>query len=262
MRKRGSSGGSSGGPPGGSGGAADVPAGVPSWARPPSAWQPPGAKAHEANKKEVKAADASGRRLDLALYGDSITAVVRDYAKVPRLRALMLDPFWRGTRFAALGVPGNTVADLAWRLASGAEKPRLDPAVVVFWIGTNDLTRGGAPADRLDWLLGWARSAMPASRLVVLGLLPRTGVDVRPTNSRYAAVAKRRGADFVDCGRGLDPGGRDYVDGLHLQPSGYVPVMRCLAARVKAASPGGPPAPADTPGAGAGAGGYAPADFA
>lgn len=209
---------------------------VPKWATPPGAWLggPTGPAMHATNLKDIAAADAAGERYDVVVYGDSITAGLRALLRDRRARAAAFDPFFgRDVRFGAFGCPGNVAEDLAWRLTEGGERPRLDPRVVAFWIGTNNLTRGMRPAERLDWLLRWARAEMPASRVVVLGLLPRTTIDVGPSNAEYEDLCRRRGATFVRCGEDLDPLGPLYVDGLHVNAGGYARVLRCLGARLK-----------------------------
>lgn len=67
--------------------------------------------------------------------------------------------------------------------------------------------------------MGWLQAAMPGTPTVLLlALPPAAGVDVAPTNERFAELAERRGATYVDCTQGLEAGDlRFYSDGGRLQ---------------------------------------------
>lgn len=210
---------------------------VPPWARPPASWlggtAGTGYTQHLANRRDVRAADRGGRRIDVAVYGDSITAGIRGLMGTAAGRRMVRDALGDGV--VPLGAPGNAIEDLTWRLMVGGEKPRLDPRVVVLWIGTNNVgVTGTDPAPKLDFLLGWMASAMPLSRIVVLNALRTTAYDTRAANEGMRRVAVRRGVAWSDCGGALDPARRDlFADGLHPTPRGYEAVFRCLGPLVR-----------------------------
>lgn len=198
----------------------------PEWATGPEAWGGGTALTnHEQNKRE------NTRRYDVVVYGDSITANVRDTANTP-WRTIMYDPFWSDLRVAWWGVPGNDVDDLAWRLM-GPERPIKDPKVIVFWIGTNDLSQGRSPIEHLDFLVGWTRGTMK-SEIVIMNLTPTTHYSTTSTNKKLRKLAAKHGAVFAECGKDLDMADPSMsMDGLHLMPSAYQIVMRCLAPTVR-----------------------------
>jgi hypothetical protein len=52
---------------------------------------------------------------------------------------------------------------------------------------------------------------------------------VADANRRYAELARRRGAAFLDCGRGLDPENTTlFADGLHLKREGLQLLLACM----------------------------------
>lgn len=167
----------------------------------------------------------SGGCFDLVLYGDSITSFLGDNPGV------FTKHF--GSKSAALGVSGNSVEQLAWRIMNGDERPARAPRVMVFNIGVNNLIWGNfdAAVGHLEDLMKWCRAAYPSTRLVLMALLPalRQFGDVGAANAKYRALAQRLGVRFADCGRGLDPADKSlYSDGLHPTAKGHDAVLACL----------------------------------
>jgi lysophospholipase L1-like esterase len=190
------------------------------------------------NAEVVSRAAAMGAKpLDFVLLGDSITANIHlNYADL--WRQLM------GANAEAVGVGGDDVAQLASRLVHGTVF-RAAPRVIGVLIGINDVKNARKdPVDKVEWLLSYLRSRYPASRLLLLGMLPNRHVDVRPFNARYAVVASRRGAAYSDCGRDIDPSAKaDMADGTHPGRAGYVKLVTCLAQRVASLSASLAPGP-------------------
>lgn len=204
---------------------------MPSWVHgdPTKESKPIRRAAGRRNASVVSAANRAGTRYDFVLYGDSITQVLAE-----RDRGVWARHFGH-LKSAPLGVAGNTVEELSWRLAVGKEKFRRGPRVAAVLIGINNLSRGvnGDPAARLDaFLLPWLRATWPDTRLVLLGILPNKRVDVKPWNRKYRAIAKRHGAKFATCGADLDPKGPDFTDGTHPSKTGYNKMFPCLRALV------------------------------
>lgn len=148
------------------------------------------------------------------------------------------------------GIGGEATYDLLERVDSAIN----DPVAVSLMIGTNDLhgpreLRGTAQiADRLDRIVGRIRDRAPDAALLVNSVLPRTELfapRIRELNERYAEVAARHGATYVDLWPVFaDEHGairREYArDNLHLTPAGYLAwaeVLRPLLAPFGAVEP-------------------------
>lgn len=69
-------------------------------------------------------------------------------------------------------------------------------------------------------------------RVLLLGLLPTTyvpGPELAGHNALYSALAARQGAQYVGCGKGLNPNDGSLMgDGLHLTVKGQDILLRCL----------------------------------
>jgi hypothetical protein len=118
----------------------------------------------------VAEAAAAGRRLDLMLYGDSMTASFHQEGSFQRhfgdLQAL------------PLGMCGSSVGHLAARILAGGERPAPPPRVAALLIGANNiLPEKGLPppAGHLDWLVGWMRSAWPDTQASAGGACGASG---------------------------------------------------------------------------------------
>ncbi len=89
------------------------------------------------------------------------------------------------------GVAGDTTSNLLARIDAG-QLPPASPRVVVLMIGTNNIALGQAPRDivtGIETVVSSLHRRMPASRIMVLGLLPRD----RPGDAyRAATVAVNR----------------------------------------------------------------------
>lgn len=211
-----------GGDDSGDDGGGELPA-LPEWATKDTS--PDRAPQYAANKKLVQG--AGNTQYDVVLYGDSITAALA--AKFTK----EWDTFAGGWKAAPLGVGGNTVQELTWRMMVGGEKFKKDPRVVIVLIGVNNLDyidRAGSPVDKLDFLLGWMRKAMPTSKIIVLNVLPTSrNTLVGSTNAKYKSLAAKHGAEFSTCGSDLDPASTaQFSDGLHPASAGYTKLFKCL----------------------------------
>lgn len=220
---------------------APLPAG-PEWERGPEAkgageWKAYSKKHQRINAGMVAQANASATWYDLVLYGDSLTWYIeREGFEAWHTRYFSPANGWGPT--AAIGVGGNELADLMWRLAEGGEVPAIDPKVVVLLVGINDLFAHhplDQTAQRMAFLLDWLRAGLPRSRLVLLALLPNAGVDTAHMNERYARVAAQRGVTFLPCAQSIDPHDKYWLyDGTHPKPPAQEELMRCLEPAAKA----------------------------
>ena len=130
------------------------------------------------------------------------------------------------------GIGGDTVQDLGARLDGVLDAP----VAVNLMIGTNDLhglrERHDAAevAARAEDVVRRIRSAAPEALLLLNSVLPRTALfapRIRALNERYAELAPRHGATYVDLWPVFaDPSGAIKPaltrDNLHLTPQGYL----------------------------------------
>lgn len=131
------------------------------------------------------------------------------------------------------GVPGDTTADVLARIAGVFDG--LVPALVVLLIGTNDLGTGSGPQQTVDGIracLDAVRARVPASRVLLLALLPRG--DGGPGGERFVAMVNTRIEKLADettrfanlapafsDAKGTLHAGLYEADELHLSTAGY-----------------------------------------
>ena len=177
------------------------------------------------NRNTVAALNKSGKQIDLLLYGDSITRyLARDKAVWKR--------HFGGWVSAPLGVGGNIIEQLAWRIMSGNERPDKPPKCIALLIGVNNapLTFQQS-AGRLEELLRWLKKAYPSTKLVLMALLPATRGHNNPNtaNPILRQLAQRLGITFAECGQSMNTrDARLYSDELHPTAAGYDIVLPCL----------------------------------
>ncbi|PSC72002.1 hypothetical protein C2E20_4746 [Micractinium conductrix] len=180
----------------------------------------------ERNVAAVQAVNKAGERLDLLLLGDSITSALAGE------HADLWEETFGDLQAERLGVFGNTVEELAWRVMVGGERVEEAPRVVALAIGVNNVQYGHPlprTADRLAQLLAYLRAAWPGSTLVQLTLLPTTEADVGPANEAFREVAEQQGVAWSTCGSELDPlSSEEIEDGIHPAAGGYRTLLACL----------------------------------
>lgn len=173
--------------------------------------------------------NASGKQLDFVLYGDSITYYLRQNTFAKHFGK------WNSV---ALGVPGNTIENLAWRITSGNERPAKSPRVIALLIGiNNDPLTFPASVGHLSELIQWLQRAYPPTKIILLGLLPHAvgrGRNTHPDPNRvYRELARLRGIDYAECGQDINPNDKTQMwDGLHPTDAGYDKFLQCLAQSV------------------------------
>ena len=158
---------------------------------------------HEAILRAVRQ-----HRYGLLMLGDSITQELqRDGSADPRQNIL---PVWR--RYFAprdalnLGFAGDGSAHLLWRIEHG-EVDGQSPRLVTLLIGANDAAPPWrwSPAQTvagIDAIVAALRARLPASPIVVIGLLPSDFGDARLTGVNDLLRQQRwpTGVRFVDVG--------------------------------------------------------------
>jgi hypothetical protein len=130
------------------------------------------------------------------------------------------------------GISWDRVEHTHWRVANG-ELGCSRPLFVVLMIGTNNISRGDsaeATAEGIRALLAVVHDKVPGAKILLLGVLPRTPVEMMPSvrdlNVRLAALADGNRVRFLDVGERfvLADGSLNLSllpDGIHPSPLGY-----------------------------------------
>lgn len=195
--------------------------------------QDPKAQALHARYLEQAAHGADAR---LVFLGDSIT---EGWRRAPASWAEHYAPL----HALDLGISGDHVQNVAWRVEDGAMKG-LSPRVLVLMIGTNNLPVSDPAqlAGAIRSLLDLLRCEQPQAKILLLGILPRGGgtddpkearndarkqSDLRAVNEQLAKLADGERIAFLDMGPQFatpDGGLRPELalpDRLHLNVEGY-----------------------------------------
>ncbi len=167
---------------------------------------------------------------DLVFVGDSITQGWEGAGRA------VWDRYYKPRRALNLGFNSDRTEQVLWRLEHG-ELGGQTPKLVVLLIGTNNIsTRDESTEDTaagIQAIVARLRERIPTTRLLLLGILPRSDTPEDPLRQRNAEVNRRlsRLADedtivFLDLGRHfLDGDGRLLrrlmPDGLHPNEEGY-----------------------------------------
>jgi hypothetical protein len=179
---------------------------------------------HDAN---VATARKGG--IDLLFVGDSITKCwVREGRNEWNARFVPLHT-------ADFGISGDCTQHVLWRLQNG-ELDTIQPKGVVLLIGTNNITSGNSPeeiAQAVSAIVAEIRKRLPATRILLLGVLPRreshTHNDrqaIRDINERLSKLNDGNQVTYLDIGeKFLLPDGNMNkeltTDFCHLTPKGY-----------------------------------------
>ena len=133
------------------------------------------------------------------------------------------------------GVNGDRTENLLWRIEHG-NIDKQQPDIVVLLIGTNDIGRNRPArviADGVREILEALRSRLPATRILLLGVLPRSESasserrrQVAEVNQLIQTCSDREHVIYADVGDSLlDRAGRltreVSPDGVHLTAHGY-----------------------------------------
>lgn len=153
------------------------------------------------NVERLAWAQRGDRRLDMVLYGDSISSFHFGYtvnSNVPGTTTYWKRSFG-DTNSVVLAIPGDSIGNLVWRLMEGNEKPAQSPRVVAILIGINDLLRFGenlsvprvpSTTRRLMYLLNMLHAKVPHAKLLVCGLTPTADPGLVMRRLVFNAVAR------------------------------------------------------------------------
>jgi len=111
----------------------------------------------------------NGENMTVLFYGDSITDAWDSTGRA------VFDIHYRPLGTAEYGIGGDRTEHVLWRIING-EVQNLSPKICVLKIGTNNL---GANTDfdiarGVSAIIDQLRSRLPAMRILLLGVLPRT----------------------------------------------------------------------------------------
>ena len=156
----------------------------------------------------------------LAIIGDSITeGWIRTgfSASQPSVAQPEAAAIWRASfgKYHAvnLGIGGDRVQDLGWRVQQGLLAPLKQVRVVVMLIGTNDLGNGetaDVALTELKVLLQQVHAALPAARILTVAVFPRGGDEGVPRTPSFhrsgwwSAAANNHHPSIHTINRGLE----------------------------------------------------------
>ena len=154
---------------------------------------------HAQQVAEAKAATAQTR---VAFLGDSITeGWIRTgfSGRKPSMAQPQNEKLWR-ENFGSwaplnLGIGGDRVQDLGWRLQHGLLPHALQPSVFVVLIGTNDLGSGEqweVVASELSLVLRQLHAARPSALVLAHAILPRGNDEFGGADSSTRATHRHR----------------------------------------------------------------------
>jgi lysophospholipase L1-like esterase len=112
--------------------------------------------------------------VDVAFIGDSITHRWELEGKE------VWDQSFAAWKPMNLGVGGDRTQNLLWRITTGKELVGIEPKVFVLLIGTNNIVchKSDEIAAGVKAIVAELRKQKPTARILVLGLLPRSGMPV------------------------------------------------------------------------------------
>ena len=163
---------------------------------------------------------------ELIFIGDSHTA---------RWPADLLQEKFGAFRPANLGIGGDGIQNVLWRVQNGL-LDKIHPKVIVLLIGANNIVQGLTPnqiAEDTATLLRAIQEKAPASKILLLGILPRgesikepSNETNRQANAELAPLADNKRIFYLDIGDKLvEPDGsisREIMpDKLHFAGPGY-----------------------------------------
>ncbi|CAL8465692.1 g5228 [Coccomyxa elongata] len=219
-------------------------------------------KVHRRYVEEVEAAEAAdGRGWDVIFYGDSImeewrgTFLGAPWGPFSDVRKVW-SVFFASKPYTsiALGIAGDNVEHLLWRLQNGEVPAHKHPKVVVIMMGTNDLVdnctlqAATKTAAGIMEISSMVHSKLPHTNILNLGVLPkgeiwpkRCSKAVLAVNSDLEEYAKADAefAHYADFGKGFlsdEPVGNRFEVKEALVPDSFHPSavgMRIIASQLE-----------------------------
>jgi beta-glucosidase len=142
---------------------------------------------------------------DLIFIGDSITQGWEGGGKP------VWEKYYANRKAANFGFSGDRTEHVLWRMANG-EIIGLQPKVAVIMIGTNNIGhKSSGPTDTAEGvrqIVGKLRTAMPNTKILLLGIFPRGAtaqdqmrMDVAKATAEFQTLADKEHVFFEDYGR-------------------------------------------------------------
>lgn len=179
---------------------------------------------------------------DIAFLGDSITQGWEDGGKAT------WEALFAPLKAANFGFSGDRTEHVLWRLDNG-EIVGANPKLIVIMIGTNNVGHGSSnaeqTADGVRAIVGKLRSALPKSKILLLGVFPRSASATDPlrvatarATELFAPLHDGKQVFFLDAGkhfRRADGSLRSTLmpDLLHLNRDGYAVWGKAIEADVR-----------------------------
>jgi beta-glucosidase len=170
--------------------------------------------------------------VDLVFIGDSITQRwEQDGSEVWR-------KYYSRRNAVNLGIDGDRTQQVLWRLDHG-NIDRISPNAAVVLIGTNNILGATVEeiADAIRTITEKLRAKLPKTKLLLLGILPRTATNgdleedidraINEVNRKIAAIANNETVFFVDIGSRFRHEDGSLLreafvsDAVHLSAKGY-----------------------------------------
>jgi lysophospholipase L1-like esterase len=181
-------------------------------------------KRHESFVERAKKGD-----VDVLFLGDSITQGWEGAGK--EAWAKEFEPM----KAANFGIGGDQTQHVLWRITEGKELEGIKPKAVVIMIGTNNTGGNSAEeiADGITAIVQEIRKQLPETKILLLGVFPRSSKATDPVRDKIKDVNKRisklddgKNVRYLDIGdKFLEKDGEltkeIMPDYLHLSPRGY-----------------------------------------
>jgi lysophospholipase L1-like esterase len=175
------------------------------WETPPGLAITPVSRADDwwTKRHEQKLQELRQGQVDLLFIGDSITQDYELSSAAPQYDFLgVWRRFYGDRRAVNLGFSGDSTLNVLWRLQNG-EIDGINPKAAVVLIGTNDTIQGRTAQQTeagIDAIIATLHERLPATKVLLLGILPSDGLPQKRANDRAvnAALAKKyNGGGFV-----------------------------------------------------------------
>ncbi|WP_221198115.1 GDSL-type esterase/lipase family protein [Chitinophaga barathri] len=186
----------------------------------------------------------ASRNLDVLFIGNSITQGIGGHRTGTTYRPgfAVFDSILKGLSWECAGISGDRTQNVLWRLQNGSYR-HAAPKLAVLTIGVNNFPDDGPEevAEGIKTILGWLRTNMPATRVILIGPLPAGLTKDEMRRIKYdrtqAIISQFRitGVTYLPLAETfIQPDGninrRLYSnDGIHLLPAGYRAWAQALA---------------------------------
>ena len=191
---------------------------------------------------------AQKQNIPVMFLGDSITQLW-EFSPTDRFPGglAVWNEYFKPMGALNFGVSGDTVQNVLYRITDGKQLA-CNPRVIVLLIGTNNLHQAPVAtpdqiAEGVNNLIQVIRKELPDTRILLLGVLPRSGnYGINTVNAGLEKVAASFRATgkvaFLDVSSALLRGKKEvkpevFRDGLHLSPFGYKLFAEAIAPEIR-----------------------------